>query len=125
MRWITLLAAVACLCAACTGPDAIGSLTGQGTVSGHVYVESCGAAPGPAACPKQGVASIKLTFSGDPRTVVTVRSDSGGAYSAQLPAGAYAAYAGESGQPLDEETVSVRAGEARHLDFHIRTASVG
>ena len=92
-----------------------GSVSGQGVVSGHVY--NC--------CPQQGVASMKVTFSGDRKTVVVVRSDATGAYTARLPAGAYDAYIGEGGQPFDQGIVSIRAGETRHLDFRIRSAAIG
>lgn len=117
------------VCTACSAQESMdsftGSVTGQGAVSGHVYIESCGPSLAPGSCPQQSAPSMKVTFSGDRRTLVTVRSDAGGAYAARLPAGAYTAYIGDIGQPLDQETVAVRAGETKRLDFRIRSAAVG
>jgi hypothetical protein len=129
MRRTLLLATLALVSIACSAQDSLdgfsGSVTGQGAVSGHVYIESCGPSLAPGRCPQQGVSSMMVTFSGDRKTVVTVRSDSRGAYTARLPAGAYTASIGDIGQPLDQATITVRAGETARLDFRIRSAAVG
>ena len=106
--------------AGCAAPGVFGAPTG--TVSGHVFIRTCGGpmpaegTPTRACVPRPLPTTVRFEPAGG-GPALTVATDPCGAYSIALPAGTYSARVSEPA--ATGRTVVVSAGQVSRLDFTI------